>query len=413
MFNPKLLKIKQVFPRPCIGDLEKTIYQELSDTGINIIKGASIAIAVGSRGIANIDRIVKTTVKWVKEMGGEPFIIPAMGSHGGGTASGQTAILESYGISEATMGVPVKSSMEVVELPAGDLPNKVYMDKFAFEADGTIVINRVKPHTDFHGLSESGILKMCVIGLGKHRQALEIHSFGVQGLRELIIPTARQVLKQGKIILGVAIVENAYDETAIIKAVKPSDFETVEAELLAIARTNIPRFPVDKLDILLIDEMGKDISGVGMDPNITGRVGIKGVLDADVPDIKNIIVRDLTDASHGNAIGIGLADFITRRVFEKINFKVTYENVLTSTFLERGKIPIIAETDQQALQFALRRCGKVLSEQAKIIRIKNTLKLSELYVSQAVLNEIVNRSDIRISGEWVQLLTENGEFREF
>lgn len=413
MLNPKLIKIAQTFPRMRIRDVAGTTYRALRDSQRAIPPGARIAIAVGSRGIANIDRIVKATVKWVNDGGGEPFIIPAMGSHGGATALGQIAVLEGYGISEATMGAPIKSSLEVVELPMGEAPNRVFMDKYAFEADGAVLINRIKPHTDFHGPLESGIIKMCVIGLGKHRQALEIHSFGVQGLRERILPTARQVLKQDKIILGVGIVENAYDETAMIKVINPLDFETMEAVLIKKARANMPYLPIGEIDILVIDEMGKDISGVGIDPNITGRVGIRGESDSDYPKIKNIIVCDLTVASQGNAIGMGLADFVTRRFYDKVDLQKTYENVLTSTFFERGKIPIIAKDDRQSLEFALRGCGQTSPEKAKIVRIKNTLKLDELYVSQTVLDEIRAANGIRITGEWVRLFTETGKLEKF
>ncbi|HRU33256.1 MAG TPA: DUF362 domain-containing protein, partial [bacterium] len=373
--------------------------------------GSYIAIAAGSRGIRNIHRIVKATVEVVKEFGGRPFIVPAMGSHGGATAEGQKELLESYGITEEYTGAPIRSSMEVVELPSNGLENKVYMDKLAYSADGTIVINRIKPHTDFHGDIESGLLKMCVIGLGKHKQAIEIHRFGTYGLKYLIPPTAKRIIEYGNIILGIGIVENAYDETMVISAAKPEDFEREDKRLLDIARGNMPRLPVDKLDLLIVDEMGKDISGAGMDTNIIGRIYIDGETEPEKPKITRIVVTDLTEKAHGNAIGIGLADLTTRRLVNKIDFNATYQNAVTSTFLHRGKIPVIAEDSKTAIEWALMTCGPIDIPNARIIRIKNTLSLNELYISRSVLEEIKDR--IEIIGDFTDILDEEGELIKF
>jgi hypothetical protein len=401
----KLVKVKQRFPRPRIAqeDIEAVTRRQLVESGVTIKKGDSIAIATGSRGIANIHRIVKATVGYVKEQGGEPFIVPAMGSHGGATPEGQREVIESYGITEAYTGVPIKSSLEVVELPQGDLPNKVYMDKYAYDADGTIVINRVKLHTDYHGPLESGVIKMLVIGLGKHAQALEIHNYGTKGLQDYIPPTARQILKHGNILAGVAVAENAYDETAIIKVWKPDEIEREEIELLQWVRDNMPSLPVKQLDVLIIDEFGKDISGVGLDPNIIGRTKIKTEPEPDSPDITSIMLLDLTENSHGNAIGMGLADIITRRVFDKIDFNATYENVVTSSFLERGFVPIIVDNERTGLDYALRSCGLADLNHPRIIRIKNTLKLDEIWVSPAILEEIKEQPPIDVLDERMEL----------
>jgi hypothetical protein len=311
-----------------------------------------------------------------------------MGSHGGATAEGQRQVLEGYGVTEEYAGADIRSSMEVVVLPPGSLGHRVYMDRHAFEADATVVINRVKVHTDFHGTTESGLLKMCVIGLGKHAMALEIHRHGVYGLKELIPVAARYVLGHSNIIMGIGIVENAYDQTAIIQAIHARDLEREELKLLDFNRKHMPCLPVDKLDVLVADQMGKDISGVGMDPNITGRMRIRGQLEPSRPDISNIIALELTEGSHGNALGMGLADFITRRFFKQIDFEATYENVMTSTFTERGKMPIVAENARQAMEYALRTAGPIEMADVKIIRIRNTLKLDEMYVSAAVLREL-------------------------
>jgi len=401
----KLFAVTQRFNRPRLPDdaIESVVYQELADSGVMIAKGSSIAIAVGSRGIANIHRIVKATADYIKAQGGTPFIVPAMGSHGGATAEGQREVLESYGITETYTGVPIKSSLDVVELPQGDLPNKVYMDKYAYEADGSIVINRVKLHTDYHGPLESGVMKMLVIGLGKHAQALAIHNYGATGLKEYIPPTARQILKYGNIILGIAITENAYDETAGISALKPAEIEQEEMKLLQWVRENMPSLPVKRLDVLIIDEFGKDISGVGIDPNIIGRTRIKTEPEPEYPDITSIMLLDLTEKSHGNAIGMGLADIITRRVFDKIDFQATYQNVVTSSFLERGFVPIIVDDEQTGLSYALRSCGLADINNPRIIRIKNTLTLDKIWVSQAVLDELTHQEHIEIVDENMEL----------
>jgi len=409
---PRLIPIERHFPDYHLHDLAGAIRAEFHRAGPPIAGGARIAVAVGSRGLANLPLIVRTVVDCVKEAGGRPFIVPAMGSHGGATPEGQLGVLEGYGVTEDFIGAPIESSLAVAELPRGDLPNRVYMDRRAFEADGTIVINRVKPHTDFHGPIESGIMKMCVIGLGKHAQALEIHRFGVYGLRELIGPTARQVLKHGRILLGLGLVEDAHEQTAMVRAVRPAEFEEVEAILLAESRRLMPGLPVDNLDVLIVDEMGKEISGTGLDTNVIGRMRMKFEPEPDRPRITNIVVCDLTDASHGNALGVGLSDFITRRLYEKIDFRATYENVITSTNLERGKLPIVAECDRQAIGYALRTCGPIAPLDAGIIRIKNTLRLSEMLVSRPVLAALAGREDVAITGEERETVDAGGNLSE-
>lgn len=399
---PRFIKVKQFFNKEKVEDIQKKVRDEILNSEITINSGSQIAIAVGSRGIRDIHIIVKSTIKTIKNLGGEPFIVPAMGSHGGATSQGQKELLESYGITEDYIGAPIKSSMDVVELPKEELQNRVYIDKFAYESDGVILINRIKPHTDFHSIVESGLLKMCVIGLGKHKGASEIHKFGVYGLKNLIMSTAKKVIKHGNIILGIGIVENAYDEPMIIKAMRPEDFEREEPKLLEIARRNMPSLPLDTIDVLIIDQMGKDINGVGIDPNIIGRLYIEGEKEPEKPKITRIIVADLTEKSHGNALGVGLADFITRKLYEKIDFNATYQNVLTSTFLQRAKIPVIAPNPKKALEYALMTCGPIEYKSTRIIRIKDTLSLGELYVSRRALDEIKNNK-IEVIGDFLDL----------
>jgi len=398
---PGLIRVRQRFAGGAIGDVEAAeaaVRSELAACGVAIRAGSRIAIAVGSRGIAHIAPMVRQVVAWVRSQGAEPFIVPAMGSHGGGTSAGQREVLASYGIVEAYVGAPILSSMDVVSLPQGDLPIPLFFDKHAHAADGTILINRIKPHTSFHGPYESGLMKMITIGLGKHAQATAIHGLGVHGLRKIMPEAAKRILAQSNILLGLAVVENAYDETLSVCAVRAASIPEEEPALLELARGHMPRLPVDDVDILVVDEMGKDISGVGMDTNVIGRLRVRGQPEPDRPNIAVIIARDLTQASHGNAVGVGLADIVTRRLFAKIDFKATYANIITSTFLERGKVPLVADTDRQAIDIALRACGSLDPANVRLIRIRDTLHLDELLVSPAVLREIEHRADIDAVG---------------
>lgn len=410
---PELVKIRQNFSHERIGNIQRDLTSKLESFKLAIPEGSSVAIGVGSRGIANLELIVKTVVSFLTIRGFKPFLVPAMGSHGGATAEGQQEVLEGYGLTEERVGARIHSSMEVVELPNEGVGNRVYMDKNAHEAGATILINRVKVHTDFHGDHESGLIKMAAIGLGKKSQAEEIHNYGISGLKEKILPTARKILEHGNIAMGIAVVENAYDETMLLRVVRPGDFEAVERELLEASRRSRPSLPLDALDLLIVDEMGKNISGVGMDTNIIGRVRIPGETEPSTPRITSIVVCDLTEESHGNAIGIGLADVVTRKLFEKVDFRATYENVITSSFFERGKIPMLANSPSDAAEMALRSCGlgprEVGAAGARIVRIRNTLKLGELFVSPSVASELQESSRIQMLGEWQPLFDGNGE----
>ena len=391
MTSYKFTKIRQQFARESIADIEATVHQQVTSK-LNIAAGASIAITVGSRGINNIARIAKATVDAVRAKGGDPFIIPAMGSHGGATAEGQREILASYNVTEEAMGCEIRSSMDVVKLE-GDLEMSVFMDKHAYESDGVILLNRIKPHTAYHGEFESGLVKMSVIGLGKERLASEIHTYGIYGLKTLLPQAGRLVIGSGKIILGVGIVENAYDETAIIEALTPPEILTREPELLALAKDLMPSFPLNKIDVLIVDQIGKNISGSGMDPNIVGRMRIHGEPEPDFPKVKVIVITDLTEPSHGNACGIGLADVTTRRLLNKVDWDATYMNAVTSGFYEHSMLPVVAETDRQAFEWGI-RASHDPHQPKRIVRIKDTLHVSELYVSEAALHEVKDRVEI-------------------
>ena len=403
----ELHKVIQHFNAPRIDDLESHLTKELEKISSRIAAGSSIALAVGSRGIFGIDRIVQTTLSWLKQKKAKPFVVPAMGSHGGATAEGQLEILSSYGIRETTVGAPIRSSMEVVRL-SSDLPVKLFMDTHASRADGIILINRIKPHTDYHSTYESGLVKMAVIGLGKHDQALEIHRFGVPGLRDLIPQCAERIFGTGKILGGVAIVENAYEQAAAVEALPVEAILPEEPRLLRLARTLMPALPSDSIDLLVVDAMGKDISGVGMDTNIIGRIAVRGEIEPEHPRIKAIFVRDLTAGSHGNALGVGLADVISRRLYDKIDFQATLENAYTSSFLSRAKVPIVADSDEQAVDIALRSCGAVAPGQERIMRIRDTLHLEEICVSKMLLEELRPLPNIQVTGQCVALVDSTG-----
>jgi hypothetical protein len=403
-----LTKVLQKFDETRVDDIGSAVTREMGKLESGIGAGSSIAIAVGSRGIHGIVEIVRSTVAWLKARGARPFIVPAMGSHGGATAEGQAGILAAYGIDELHVGAPIRSSMDTVPLDAPGVPARLFMDALAWKSDGVLLVNRVKPHTDFHALYESGLVKMSVLGLGKHAQALEIHRFGVHGLSEIMPLCAGRILSSGKILGGLAIVENAYDHPARIEAVPAPAIMDREPELLSMARALMPSIPVEEIDILIVDMIGKDLSGTGMDPNIIGRLAIRGEPEPERPRIRTIIARDITPESHGNALGIGFADVITRRLFEKIDFAPMYENVFTSTFLERAKVPVIAKNDAEAVGFCLRACGPIPEGKERVMRIRDTLHLGELYVSSEIKRELQGRPRVEITAQEIPLLDEHG-----
>jgi Uncharacterized conserved protein (DUF2088). len=401
MQKPELIKIRQKFDATCIYDVEAAVLGELKGLGLKLEPGSSIAVTAGSRGIDNIALILKTVVTFLKSADVKPFIVPAMGSHGGATAEGQKKILEELGIRPDYIGAPIMSSMDTVKISSIDTKAflhsavtenmPVYIDKYAYEADGILVINRVKPHTSFHGDVESGMMKMIAVGLGKAVQAANIHNHGTKGLKCLIRPIAKEVLATGKVIAGIGIVENAYDKQKTIKAFLPGQIEKGEQAMLAEARMNMPCLPTGMLDLLVVEQMGKNFSGTGMDTNIIGRIKIEGEPEPEKPYIRRIAVLDLSEAARGNAYGIGLADFTTRKLFDKIDYNATYANMLATGFTERVKVPFIAENEEIAIETALKSCSITSTEKARIIRIKNTLQLEYMEVSKNIYEEIKSR----------------------
>jgi hypothetical protein len=394
MAFPRMVGIRQSFPRPRVDDIPRAVRDALAAARTPVRRGDTVAVGAGSRGIANIDVIVKATVDTLRDLGARPFIFPAMGSHGGGTAEGQLSVLEHYGITEPKMGCPIRATMDVVEVgEALGLP--VWLDRYAAEADWIGLVNRVKLHTDFKGSIESGLFKMMTIGLGKWKGAIQYHRANVNhGYETVITSVGREMLAKAKIGFGVGVVENGYDETAMIEAFNAQDLETGERRLLGHAREWMMHLPFDRLDVLIVEEMGKNISGSGMDTNVIGRPSNPHEPFPATPKILWIVTLDLTDDSYGNAVGIGNADFTTRRLVEKIDMKATLINAITACSPGGAKVPATYETDRDAIQTALGCIGLTPPEGARVIRIRNTLKLGEVEVSEAFLPELGARSDL-------------------
>lgn len=405
---PTFQRVKVDFPRPRVESVYDSVQKAIAALGhLSVpIQGKRVAITAGSRGISQIPEILAALVDWLRQREAQPFIIPAMGSHGGATAEGQRLMLANLGMTEASLGAPIISSMETVEL--GRLPNgmPVYIDEQAAKADAIVIVNRIKPHTDYVGDFESGLAKMTSIGMGKLDGADTLHRYGVYGLRTLMPEAARLICQRAPVIFGLASIENAYHEVAQITAVPPEGIAgEQEKELLRVAYNLMPRFPFPEIDVLIVEEMGKNISGVGMDPKVIGRVKVHGVTDLAACSIRTIAVLRLTSETHGNASGVGLADVTTQRLFQNIDFEATYLNCITSgiTGIQRALLPLVAPTDRAAIDTAFRVCGQPDSMHVRAVRIKNTLSLGEMDVSVDLLPEALPNCQISPVGkpsEW-------------
>ncbi|MBZ0301956.1 MAG: DUF362 domain-containing protein [Anaerolineae bacterium] len=389
---PALCTVRRRLPEGVPVDVDATLNQQWTAQNLaEQVRGKRIAIGIGSRGVAAIPAIARRLVALVKQSGGEPFIVPAMGSHGGATPAGQIEVLAGLGVTEASVGCPLRATMETVILGETADGFPLHFDRNVAEADGFILANRVKIHTDFHGPHESGVLKMLAIGLGKENGAARIHSFGVHGLRSIMPEVAKGLLERVNLIAGVATVEDGYHRPVRLEVLRPQELVAGEQRLLDEARRLMPRLPVDDIDVLVVDLMGKDISGAGMDTNIIGRWRIAGEPEPEAPRVKALVVLDLTEASHGNATGVGLADFTTRRLLDKIDFPIFTKNVFTSGFPLRGYIPLVYETDEAAIDAALTsvfRPNPPGRAGARVVRIGSTLDLEEVQVSPNLLDEV-------------------------
>ncbi|MBW2307890.1 MAG: DUF2088 domain-containing protein [Deltaproteobacteria bacterium] len=403
---PQMTLIKQTFDRSRVEDIPATVAAELERIGVRskVKPGQKVAITAGSRGIANVAVVTKAVVDFMKGCGAEPFIFPAMGSHAAAIAEKQKDLLGVYGISEESMGCPILSTMEVDEIGRNPDGLPIFLDKYARTADHIVVINRVKPHTKFEGAIESGLMKMMAIGMGKRHGADLYHKACIQfGMNRVIETVGLIVMDKCPVLCGLGLVENGYDETAIIRAVLPGDLVEEEEKLLLDARRLMARIPFSDIDLLIIDEMGKNISGTGMDTNVTGvNRDILGDFSSE-PRTKRLFVRDLTPESEGNAVGIGLADFTTTRLVNKIDKKKTYINCLTGISPEKAAIPMHFDSDRDCVTAAINCLGMVKPEEVRIVHLRNTLALEKLNVSKAYLPEIEKREDLEIIGQWQTL----------
>jgi len=389
--GPRMVTVRQQFERTRIEDVAGEVDRQLTRLQLQerIGPGESVAVTVGSRGIAGIATITRAIVDHLKSISAAPFLVPAMGSHGGGTVEGQLGVLRGYGITEETMGVPIRASMETVIVDRTPQGIPVHFDRHAYEADHVLVANRIKPHTGFVGEIESGLHKMMLIGLGKQAGAVTYHrAIKDHTFPEIISAVAEVVLKRCKVVGGLAIVENAYDETALIEAVAPAQFREREEELLRQARRWLPRLPVREVDLLIIDRIGKNISGTGMDTNVVGRkYNDHAATSQDDVSCKRIFVRGLSAGTHGNATGIGLAEFTTRNVVAQIDEHSTKMNCITSGHPTAGMIPLVYDSDREVIEAALQTIGLVEPHQSRVVQISDTLHLAELRVSEACLEQ--------------------------
>lgn len=403
---PNLYRVERSPSAGEIEDIPGRVITELEKIGLQnrMGTGAEIAITAGSRGIASIPIVLKAVVDFVRATGAKPFILPSMGSHGGATAAGQIEILESLGITEEELGCPIRSSMEVVNVAETSRGTPVVIDRIASKSDGVIVVNRVKPHTLYEGEIESGLCKMMVIGMGNQKGAQIAHEWSLGWrLKNMIPEIAREILEQLPILGGLALVENFYDRLGIISGVKASDFIPKEKELLKRAYKMMPLLPFDEVDVMVVNEMGKNISGEGIDPNVIGRRVFVAEPAPKKPDITRIFVRSLSKESHGNAIGVGLADFVHQRIADDMRKKPTYINAFTAMAPRDARLPMVAENDKEGLKYAIGTIAPIELDEVKVLWIQNTSKVDTFYASRALLEEITGNKDIEIEKKAVSI----------
>ncbi len=395
----EMTMIQQRWDQPNISDIASTVRGELErlEALAGVQRGDEIAITAGSRGIASIPKVLRAIIAAVRERGGRPFIFPAMGSHGGGTAEGQRALLAGLGITEETIGAPVRATMEVVRIGEIEEGIPVYLDAMAAQADGIMVVNRVKKHTNYDGPIESGLCKMAVIGMGKHRQALTVHQYGNFGLRSYIPRIAQVTFSKANVMAGLAIIENAWGGVADLVGLRADEIVEREPDLLVRAKELCAKIPFHEIDIALVERMGKDISGTGMDCYVIGRKRIIGEPEwPEAPQISSLVVLDLTEASHGNGAGVGLADFTTQRLVDKLDWEATRANVLTSGNIERAKLPLVYENAKAAVEAAAFRERHTAMNALRVACFRDTLRLGHLMVSPALARQAEAREDLGI-----------------
>lgn len=393
-----MVRIRQKFDSMHVEDVRAAVYEQFARSEIRTLvhAGDRVAVGCGSRGIHAMAGIAKASIDCLRELGARPFIVPAMGSHGGATPEGQRAVLASYGITEESMGVPIECSMETVALGETETGIPIFFSKPAYEADWVLPINRVKLHTDFSGPIESGLVKMMTIGFGKEKGCNSLHLQGTTNFARIIPEAGRKVLSCVDMRFGIAIVENAYDKTAVIEAVRGDALFEREPELLKISKRLFPRIPFETVDVLVVENFGKDISGAGMDPNITGRSSVGPVENFNGPAIQRIVVCDLTEASHGNGVAVNVADFITRKFFDKLDLKAVYANGLACCNPPACQIPVIMETEEEAIAMAVKTCRFIDHAHPRIVRLRSTLAMDEFEISEALVEEARSQPNIEI-----------------
>jgi hypothetical protein len=398
----KFIRVRQKLVSSPIADVRAAVLAALDRLGLDVPQG-EVAVTAGSRGIANYPAIMRAAGDWLRRHGARPFLFPAMGSHNGATAEGQRAMIESLGITEQAMNMPIRASMDAERIGTVST-GEVWMDRHAFHSAGVLVVNRIKLHTCFSGPVQSGLTKMMVVGMGKIRSAQTFHSAPTPQMKDMLLEMGRAVLGTGKIWAGLAILEDGYDQTAEIHALRPDEIERREPELLHRSRYYFPRLPLDEINVLVVDAIGKTYSGTGMDPNVIGYRGVRDFEDITKPFIRAIAALSMCDASQGNAIGVGLADFITRRLRDKIDERKTFVNVFTTGHMTRGKIPMTFESDEELFEKLAGRYGT-----ERWLIVPNTLHLDTLYASEDLREELSAHPLCTVDPELVELAFRNGQ----
>jgi hypothetical protein len=402
MSFPPLARVRQSVPQPRVADIAGTVRRAILESRIRqrVPAGGTIAVGVGSRGITSIPIVARAAVDALKEMGFRPFIVAAMGSHGGATPEGQRALLAGYGVTEREMGVEIRTDMDTVVVGTNPVGLPIYFDRNAHGADGIVLLNRVKPHTDFSGTYESGVLKMLAIGLGKRDGATQIHKLGAPGMTRVLPAVMEFLVANTKFALGVAILENVEDMPAEIVALEPETILDDEPKLLDRARGLMGRLPFDQIDVLVVGELGKNYSGSGMDPNVIGRLLIETMPDLPRPVVTRLAVLDASEETHGNIVGVGFADLTTDLLASKVDPEPFRINVLTSCCLERARIPITLPTDREVFEASLATCWRIDPSEARLVIIPNTLELTTLWVSTALEAEVLAHPHLNRESEY-------------
>jgi hypothetical protein len=405
MSFPPIARVRRKFFQPQVADVATEVARAIraSHLEARVLAGGQIAITVGSRGITGLPRIVRAVAETVRGLGFQPFVVAAMGSHGGGTSEGQRRLLAELGVTEGSAGCPVRCEMDTVILGTNSFGLPVHFDQNAFDADGIILLNRIKPHTSFTGRYESGLLKMLAIGLGKRQGAAQVHKLGLPGLKSMLPEVGAFLLARTPVALGIAILENASEHTARIVAVEPEELLEIEPRLLDEARELMGRLPFDQIDVLIVGELGKNYSGTGLDPNVIGRQRVETMPDLPRPVITRLAVLDLSVEARGNALGIGLADLTTDRLVKEVDPEPMQVNCWTSNFLTRARIPLSLPTDRDVIAACLDTCWKIDSTFARVLLIPNTLELTTLWVTKPLAKEVQNHSEIAFETDFLPI----------